>query len=178
MQENYSIIGRWLLSLASGIVAMLQPTLPYFIICTLFIFADCFTAWRLDKRVAAAFPNKVRKGSGGKFKSSHFAKVLFTLIKCYVLIILAFLVDVYIMRSSSETLTRIAAGAIIGWQTWSILENESSCNGSRWAKLAQKILVDKTERHFGIDLSDLQNDSSVMVDDLHNPLISKHDEKH
>ncbi|MBE6311325.1 MAG: hypothetical protein E7080_09780 [Bacteroidales bacterium] len=177
MQENYSIIGRWLLSLASGIVAMLQPTLPYFIICTLFIFADCFTAWRLDKRVAIAHPNKVRKGIGGKFKSSHFAKVLFTLIKCYVLIILAFLVDVYIVRTSAETLTRIAAGSILGWQMWSILENESSCNGSRWAKLAQKILVDKTERHFGIDLSDLENNPSDLVNDIHNPLTSESHEK-
>lgn len=173
MQENYSIIGRWMLSITSGIVAMLQPTLPYVITCTLFIFADCFTAWRLDKRVAATHPNKVRKGSGGKFKSSHFAKVLFTLIKCYVLIILAYLVDIYIVRSEAETLTRIAAGAIIGWQTWSILENESSCNGARWAKLAQKILVDKTERHFGIDLSDLENNPSNLEND---PLTSERHE--
>lgn len=155
MQENYSIIGRWLLSLASGLLAMLEPTLPYFIICALFVFADCFTAWRLDKRVAIAFPNRVASGTGGKFKSSHFAKVLTTLAKCYALIILAFLVDGYIVRSDAESLTRITAGAIIGWQMWSILENESSCNGSRWARLAQKILVDKTERHFGVDLSDL-----------------------
>lgn len=155
MQENYSIIGRWLMSLVSGLMALLQPTLPYFVICTLFVFADCFTAWRLEKRVAKAYPEKTRSGSG-KFKSSHFAKVLVTLIKCYVLIVLAFLVDAYIVRSTAETLTRIAAGAIIGWQTWSILENESSCNGSRWARLAQKILVDKTERHFGVNLSDLE----------------------
>lgn len=159
MQENYSILGRWLLSFISGLLAMLQPTLPYFVLCTLFILADCFTAWRLDKRVSIRYPNRVRRSSGGKFKSSNFGKVIFTLIKTYVLIILAFLVDIYIVRSDAETLTRIAAGAIIGWQMWSILENESSCNGSRWAKLAQKILVDKTERHFGIDLSDLVNES-------------------
>ena len=52
-------------------------------------------------------------------------------------------------------LTKVAAGAICFWQLWSILENESSCNGSKWAKILQRVLVDKTSRHFDIDLSEL-----------------------
>lgn len=58
-------------------------------------------------------------------------------------------------------LTKIAAGAICFWQLWSILENESSCNGAKWAKVMQKILVDKTERHFDIDLSELDSKEEI-----------------
>jgi hypothetical protein len=43
-------------------------------------------------------------------------------------------------------------------QFWSILENESSCNDKKWAVVLQKIMVDKAERHFDIDLSDLKKD--------------------
>jgi hypothetical protein len=53
-------------------------------------------------------------------------------------------------------LTNIVAGAVCFWQVWSMLENESSCNNARWAKIAQRILVDKTERHFDIDLRELK----------------------
>ena len=46
-------------------------------------------------------------------------------------------------------------------EIWSSLENESSCNGKKWAKLLQEIMVDKTERHFDIDLSKFKH-----VDDV------------
>jgi len=38
-----------------------------------------------------------------------------------------------------------------------MLENESSCNDARWADVAQRIMVDKTERHFDIDLHELKH---------------------
>jgi hypothetical protein len=66
---------------------------------------------------------------------------------------------VHITDGLPVDLTKVAAGAICFWQLWSILENESSCNGAKWAKIMQKILVDKTSRHFDIDLSDLQSES-------------------
>ena len=37
----------------------------------------------------------------------------------------------------------------------SILENESTCNGAAWARVMQKIVADKTERHFNIKLKEL-----------------------
>lgn len=136
-------------------MAFLEPTLPYILICTLLIFADCYTAWQLSRRARKAHPDKVDK-TGGKFKSRHFGEVLHTLMKSYVLIVLAFLIQHYITDGLSFDLTKICAGAICFWQAWSILENESSCNGAKWAKIAQKVLVDKTSRHLDIDLSDLK----------------------
>lgn len=150
MQETF----RWLFAAAGAAIAALEPTRPYLLICTMLIFADCYTAWSLARRVARAHPERTTKDAH-KFQSHHFGQVLMTLIKSYALIIMAYLIGRHITDGIPLDLTKIAAGAICFWQLWSILENESSCNGARWAKVAQKILMDKTERHFDIDLKDL-----------------------
>lgn len=69
--------------------------------------------------------------------------------------------QLHITSDTSVDLTKIAAGAICFWQIWSILENESSCSDAKWAKIAQKILVDKTSRHLNIDLTDLNNTDKI-----------------
>lgn len=154
--NNLSDISRALFSCIGVVLAILEPTLPYILICTLLILADCYTAWQLGKRVKKAHPDRVRKDSH-KFASSHFGKVLITLLKSYFLIIVAHFIQINITNGLPIDLTKIAAGAICFWQLWSILENESSCNGAKWAKTLQKILVDKTERHFNVDLSELHS---------------------
>lgn len=56
-------------------------------------------------------------------------------------------------------LSYIVTGVICFEQAWSILENESSCraeNESMFWKMLQKIMVDKTERHFDVNLDDLK----------------------
>lgn len=146
------VILRPLFSLLGAIFAMLQPTLPYMLICTMVIFADCYTAWQLDKRVKAKYGEQAPKESG-KFLSSKAGRVIHTLIKVYVLIILAYFINLYVTSGLGIDMTKVAAGAVIFWQFWSILENESSCNNAAWARVAQKVLVDKTERHLDIDLS-------------------------
>lgn len=158
-ETNWSLIFRWVFTLMGSVVAAFKPALPYYLICILMIFADCYTAWSLSRRARKEYPNKVSE-DGSKFKSHHFGMVLNTMIKTMVLISLAFLMQQYIIPDSWPVdLAKIAAGAVCFWQLWSILENESSCNGSKWAKLMQKILVDKTSRHFDIDLSELKDES-------------------
>lgn len=152
--NNLSEVLRWIFTAVGAIVAILEPTFPYLLICTMMIVADCYTAWSLSRRARKAHPEKVSK-DGKKFKSHNFGKVIVTLLKAYALIIMAFLIQQHIMNGLPIDLTKVAAGAICFWQLWSILENESSCNGSRWARVLQKILVDKTSRHFDIDLSEI-----------------------
>lgn len=152
--NNLSEILRWIFTVTGAIIAIIEPTYPYLFICTFMILADCYTAWALSKRARKAHPKKVSK-DGKKFKSHNFGKVIVTLLKAYALIIMAFLIQSHITDGWPVDLTKVAAGAICFWQLWSILENESSCNGAKWAKMLQKILVDKTSRHFDIDLSDL-----------------------
>lgn len=121
---------RWVFTAIGAIVAILEPTLPYLIICTLMIFADCFTAWQLSKRARKAHPERV-SDDGKKFKSQHFGKVIMTVLKAWALIIMAFLMQKHITDGLPIDLTKVAAGAICFWQLWSILENESSCNGAK-----------------------------------------------
>lgn len=152
---NQSEALRWIFTALGAVIAILEPTLPYLIICTLIIFADCYTAWQLSRRARKAHPDRVSK-DGKKFKSQHFGKVIVTVLKAWALIIMSYLMQRYITDGLPVDLTKVAAGAICFWQLWSISENESSCNDAKWAKIAQKILIDKTERHFDIDLSDIK----------------------
>lgn len=150
-----SDILRWVFTGVGAAMAILEPTLPYILICTMMILADCYTAWSLCRRARKVYPNKV-SADGKKFKSQHFGKVIMTLVKAWTLIIMAFLMGKHITDGIPIDLTKVAAGAICFWQLWSILENESSCSDSKWAKLLQRILVDKTSRHFDIDLTELK----------------------
>ena len=142
---------RSLFSVIGGVIALLHPTFPFILVCTLMVLADVYTAWSLSRRVKRKFPD----ANDGKFKSIYCGRVFMTLIKIYVLIILAFLIETYIFEGLQIRLTNITAGAVCFWQLWSMLENESSCSDEKWARVLQKVLVDKTARHFDIDLSEL-----------------------
>lgn len=156
MITNTEVILRWIFTALGGVAAFFAPALPYLLICTALIFADCITAWSLGRRVAKAHPERANSDTG-KFKSHHFGAVILTLIKTWALLCLAYMIETHITASLPVDMTKIAAGSVCFWQLWSILENESSCNGSRWAKVLQRILVDKTSRHLDIDLTDLNN---------------------
>lgn len=149
-----SAILRRLFTAAGAALAILEPTLPYLLICTLMIMADCYTAWSLSRRAGKAYPDRV-SADGRKFKSHHFGATLRTVLKSWALIVMAFLIQSHITDGLPFNMTKVAAGAVCFWQLWSILENESSCNEAKWARLLQRILVDKTSRHFDIDLSTL-----------------------
>lgn len=144
--------GRYCVSTLGALVAFLQPTFPFIVVCTIAILCDCYTAWSLSRRVKKKYPG----ANDGKFKSNYAGRVFVTLIKVYALTVLAFLIETYIFEGLPMKLSNIVAGAVCFWQVWSMLENESSCNDAKWAKVAQRILVDKTERHFDVDLSDLK----------------------
>ncbi len=147
---NSERIYQLIFSFGSAVATALSPTLPYILLCTVAVLADCFTAWQLDKRVRKTYPDKTSKNSG-KFKSSHFGSVLITLLQVYLLLIFAHFLHVYVTESLPFNALKLAAGLVIGWQLWSCLENMSSCNGAKWAMVLQQIMVDKTARHFDID---------------------------
>ena len=144
-KEFLTNFGRYLLSLMGIVLAFLEPTAPFIFICTLAVLFDCYT-------VKKKYPG----ANDGKFKSNYAGRVFGTLIKVYALTILAYLVQIHVLEGLPIKLPNIVAAAVCFWQVWSMLENESSCNDAKWAKIAQRILVDKTERHFEIDLSELK----------------------
>lgn len=149
-----SLVGKHIMGVMGACVAMIRPTFPFILVCTLAVLADCYTAWSLSRRVKKRFPG----ANDGKFKSNYAGRVFITLIKVYSLTILVHLIDAMVFPEIALHLPQVVAGAVCFWQIWSMLENESSCNDARWAKIAQRIMVDKTERHFDIDLHELKEE--------------------
>lgn len=143
---------KWSLTMLASLIAILEPTLPFILIALGFIVGDCITSWRLACRVK----KKTGKASG-KFQSSKFGKVLITSLIALALICLAFLVEKYILVMYKDIyLANYVAFLVCFKELWSMLENESSCSDSKWAKVLQKVMIDKAERHFDIDLSGLE----------------------
>ena len=137
-----------------------KPTFPLMIIVIIFILYDTWTAYQLNKRASLKYPDKVLK-ENAKFRSFSFAKVIrSTIPKRLIVIILAYLVEHWVFVYMDVPLSYIVAGIICFEQAWSILENESSCrsekDGMFW-RLLQKIMIDKTERHFDVNLDELKN---------------------
>ena len=144
---------KWISGIAGAIVAYLQPTFPFVLICTLAVFFDCYTAFKLSKRVAKKYPG----ANDGKFKTDYAKRIFGTILQIYSLIVLAFLIEKEILHFLDLHLPEIVAGIFCFNQIWSILENESSENDCRWAKVLQKIMINKAERHLNIDLTEFKN---------------------
>ncbi len=147
---------RVFFTIGGALATALAPTLPYVLLCTAAVLADCLSAFLLSRRAHRSLPRQASPDAA-KFKSHHFGSTIITLMQVYALLIFAYYLHVYVTSSLPVDALKLAAGAVIFWQGWSILENMSSCNGARWAKVLQKIMVDKTARHFDVDLSELKN---------------------
>lgn len=140
----------------AAVTAFVGPVLPYGAICTAMIIADLISARMLGRRLSRRAPASARST---KFSSRRLGDSVMTLIRSYALLLLSHGIDLVIICGTEPfSMLRFSAGLICFWQLWSILENESSANDARWARIAQRILVDKTERHLGIDLRDLKEE--------------------
>lgn len=150
-------------------VGEFRPTFPLIIVAVVFIVYDAYTAYQLDKRVKVKYPDKAQRKKA-KFTSFAFGKVIKqTIPKRLSLIILAFLVEHWVFIHLTIPLSYVITGAICFEQAWSILENESSCRNeadSRFWRLLQKIMIDKTERHFDVSLNELKNSGRVTEEQI------------
>lgn len=155
--RNSVHFAKWSLSVAGGFLVMIKPTFPFILICIVFILIDCISARRLAKRMKKAGFN-----TNAKVKSNKLFKAFVTGVVAMAAIVLAFVIEKFILVMHSDLyLANYTALAFCFIQFWSITENESSCNGSKWAAIAQKFMVDKTERHLDIDLSILKDKEEV-----------------
>lgn len=161
---------RYLVGLAWGalggvfgwFVAEFQPTFPLMIVVVLLIVSDAWTAYSLDKRVHLRYPHKTKRREA-RFTSFAFGKVIRqTIPKRLWLIIMAYAVERWIFVHVTIPLSYIVAGAIAFEQILSILENEASCreddDEGRFWKMLKKLLIDKTERHWDVDLHNLRDE--------------------
>lgn len=151
----FAAIGGWL----GWAIAEFRPTFPLIVVMIAFILYDAWTAYQLDKRVKEAYPNKAKRPS--RFTSFAFGKVVRkTIPERLVLILLGFMAEHWVFIHIDVPLSYIVTGVILFEQIWSALENNSSCRSdtdSRFWKILQKIMIDKTERHFDVSLQDLKS---------------------
>lgn len=137
-----------------------KPAFLLTVVVVVFILYVAWTAFKLDKRVRTVYPDKTQRKQA-KFTSFAFGKVVKqTIPKRLMLIILAFLEEHWVFIHVTIPLSYVVTGAICFEQFWSILENESSCrteSESRFWKLMQQIMVDKTERHLDVNLDKLKD---------------------
>lgn len=145
---NHTELIKPLAVTVTGIVGLLEPTFPFAGVLFFAIVLDCLSAFDLSRRLKKKHPNKVT----GKFRSEYALRMLKTFMQMYSVILLVFLVETYILPMHNLRLTNYTAAICCGIQLWSILENASSENGKMWAKVLQKIMVNKAERHFDIKL--------------------------
>lgn len=162
---DWSAIWKWLVMAFGGGVGWLigefEPAFPLMVVAVLLIISDAWTAYQLDKRVHRKYPDKVKRKQA-YFTSFAFGKVITTTIpKRLWLIILAFIVEKYIFVHVHIPLSYVAAGAIAFEQFISMLENEASCRDdekqTRFWKMLKRVLIDKTERHFDVELDELKD---------------------
>lgn len=139
-------------------VGEFKPAFPLIIIATLFVIYDAWSAFELDKRVHRKYPEKTTRHEA-KFVSYKFRQVIPTLIERFIIIILAYCVQRWIFVDVYVPLSYIAAGVICAEQALSIAENKASCREpndkhSRIWKWLARIVIDKTERHFDVNLKE------------------------
>ena len=146
--------------LVGWMIGEFKPAFLLTVVVVVFILYVAWTAFKLDKRVRTAYPDKTQRKQA-KFTSFAFGKVVKqTIPKRLMLIILAFLEEHWVFIHVTIPLSYVVTGAICFEQFWSILENESSCrpeSESRFWKLMQQIMVDKTERHLDVSLDELKH---------------------
>lgn len=147
------IIIKYLTIMLGGFLAVIEKSMAFLIPALLIIFVDVITAYMLSRRAHKQYPTKAQ----GKFRSDYKGRILMTFCLFFCAIILGAYVDLLVLRTTnSDIAVRFVMGAFIFYEVWSILENLSSCNGKKWAKMLQRIMVDKTERHFDVELTEIK----------------------
>ena len=146
---------RIALFLIGALWGLIEPTIPFAGICLFAILIDCLTAWRLGRRVKKLNPKA--KTDDYKFRSNYARRMFYTLCVVYSCTVLGWLIDTYMYPFAELYLANFISGGFCLVQLLSILENESSCNEAGWAKVLQKVLVNKAARHLDISEENLQN---------------------
>ena len=153
---------EWLFLTIGGaigwVIGRFEPAFPLLAVAFMFVLYDAWSAYELDKRVHKVYPDKVKREQA-KFVSYKFRSVIPTLIERMVIIILAYACERWVFVHVTIPVSYIAAAVVCAEQALSIAENKASCRlpgdlHARVWKMLAKVLIDKTERHFDLDLGE------------------------
>lgn len=159
MDKTFDYVMALLGGLAGWFVGKFEPTFPLIYVAIAFIVYDSWTAYELDKRVKKRYPDKKKRPAA--YMSYKAWGMVPTMIESFTIILLMYAAQRWVFVDIYVPLSYIATGVICGVQLLSIAENKSSCRspldkGWNVWKIMAKVLVDKTERHFDVNLSDLK----------------------
>lgn len=161
MERFVEILAAILGGIAGWFVGKFEPAFPLIYVAIAFIVYDSWTAYELDKRVKKRYPDK--KTRPAAYVSYKAWGMVPTMIESFTIILLMYAAQRWVFVDIYVPLSYIATGVICGVQLLSIAENKSSCRtpadkGWNVWKILAKVLIDKTERHFDVNLSDLKED--------------------
>lgn len=145
--------------LVGWFVGAFEPAFPLIYVAIAFIVYDSWTAYELDKRVKKRYPDKkMRPAAYVSYKAWGMVP---TMIESFAIILLMYAAQKWIFVDVYVPLSYIATGVICGVQLLSIAENKASCRtpqdkGWNVWRIMAKVLVDKTERHFDVNLDELK----------------------
>lgn len=167
MQAAAPTITRIVAGLIGILWCYIEPSLNYISVCFFALVLDCYTAWRCNRRIYSRYREAIKLNPkckmDGKLRSKKMAKMVQDFSVLIMAIFLAVIIDNDLLAHMGELhLANYLAVIYCSVQFVSILENESTCNGAAWARVVQKIVADKTERHFNIKLKELMTDVENM----------------
>ena len=139
-----TLLKPMLTALAALGASVLENTVPMFILTGAFVFADAATAYRLQRRLAAA--GKI-KPEDARFSSCRFGRIFVTLSKILGVLVLTAMADCLVLSPLGIPAIKIVAGGVCFWQAISLLENEAAENDAPWAIHARRFLIDKARRY-------------------------------
>ena len=155
---NNSILAKIFAGGVGVIWCYIEPTIPFILVCFLAMMFDVLSAWMLNRRVMRRYG---KDAADGKLKSQHAMKIISDLVTIFVCILLGDLVDDVLLPQLGDLhIAQYIAAVFSIIQLLSILENTSSCNDAPWAKVLQKFIADKTERHLEVTLTALKDKES------------------
>lgn len=167
MQAAAPTITRIVAGLIGILWCYIEPSLNYISVCFFALVLDCYTAWRCNRRIYSRYREAIKRNPkckmDGKLRSKKMAKMVQDFSVLIMAIFLAVIIDNDLLAHMGELhLANYLAVIYCSVQFVSIIENESTCNGAAWARVVQKIVADKTERHFNIKLKELMADVENM----------------
>lgn len=147
---------QWAVSIGAGLLTAVETSIPFFLPCMILTLMDVVSAVALGRRLHKKHPERF----DGKFKSEYKNRILRTMIVVFLAIILGSHVD-ELLLDGGNVAVRVVMWVFIWYQAWSILENWSSANENKFARVLQHIMVNKAERHLGVDgIGDILNEKT------------------
>lgn len=143
-----------LFSVFIALMVYTEQIMPLFLLCVGFILLDTVSSCQMQRRLSRM--NPAHDKNLGKFRSDKFKDTISTVLYLMLALILAGATDKLIFHGEENLLPRFITGMFVGWQAWSFLENISSGRDAPWAKLLQRIMVDKAERYTGISFEEFR----------------------